>query len=87
MVLSGTLRDEIARILEQVAKDGLGQPRDLDVALDAIGEALGIEEVMHVVDTDESVFLLEGHDEQDACLSFGPDAKIRKGYFVEGSDD
>lgn len=29
-------REEIARILEAVAKDGLPQPRDLDVALDAI---------------------------------------------------
>ncbi len=29
-------RDEIARILTIVAKDGLPGPRDLDVALDAI---------------------------------------------------
>jgi len=29
-------RDELARILEIVAKDGLEGPRDLDVALDAI---------------------------------------------------
>lgn len=33
-------RDEIARILEIVAKDGLPEPRDLDVALDAIEAAL-----------------------------------------------
>lgn len=31
-----TRRDELARILEIVAADGLPQPKDLDVALDAI---------------------------------------------------
>lgn len=29
-------RSEIARILEVIASEGLSQPRDLDVALDAI---------------------------------------------------
>ncbi len=29
-------REEIASVLEQVARDGLPQPRDLDVAIDAI---------------------------------------------------
>lgn len=33
-------RDEVARILEIVAKDGLPNPRDLDVALDAIEQAI-----------------------------------------------
>ena len=33
-------REEIARILEIVAKDGLPGPRDLDVAIDAIQSAL-----------------------------------------------
>ena len=33
-------REEIARILEIVARDGLPEPRDLDVALDAIQSAL-----------------------------------------------
>lgn len=33
-------REEIARIVEIVAKDGLPGPRDLDVALDAIEAAL-----------------------------------------------
>lgn len=31
-------RDEVAQILETVAKEGLPGPRDLDVALDAIDE-------------------------------------------------
>lgn len=39
MVLTGERRDEIAKILETVAKDGLPHPRDLDVALDAIESA------------------------------------------------
>lgn len=29
-------REEIASVLEQVARDGLPQPRDLDAAIDAI---------------------------------------------------
>lgn len=29
-------REEVAAILEAVARDGLPQPRDLDVAIDAI---------------------------------------------------
>jgi hypothetical protein len=36
-----TERQEIAEILEIVAKDGLPGPRDLDVALDAIQSVLG----------------------------------------------
>lgn len=40
MMLTGSVRDEVARILEIVAKDGLPGPRDLDVALDAIGCAI-----------------------------------------------
>lgn len=40
MELVGELREEIARILEIVARDGLPGPRDLDVALDAIESAL-----------------------------------------------
>lgn len=39
LMLTGDRRDEVARILEIVAKDGLDQPRDLDAALDAIEQA------------------------------------------------
>jgi hypothetical protein len=35
--LEGEVRQEIAAILETIARDGLPGPRDLDVALDAIG--------------------------------------------------
>lgn len=38
--LTGPRRDEVARILEMVAADGLPGPRDIDVALDAIEAAL-----------------------------------------------
>lgn len=38
--LTGELRDHIAGILETIARDGLPGPRDLDVALDAIGCAI-----------------------------------------------
>ena len=31
-------REEVARILEQIASEGLPHPRDLDVALDAIDQ-------------------------------------------------
>lgn len=31
-----SLRDEIARILEQIAEEGMPHPRNLDAALDAI---------------------------------------------------
>lgn len=34
-------REEIAKVLEAVARDGLPGPRDLDVALDAIAATLG----------------------------------------------
>lgn len=44
MALTGPRREEIARILEIVAKDGLPGPRDLDVALDAIEAAMALGE-------------------------------------------
>lgn len=39
LLLTCNRRDEVARILEIVAKDGLPGPRDLDAALDAIEQA------------------------------------------------
>jgi hypothetical protein len=39
--LTESQREQIAEILETVAKYGLDGPRDLDVALDAIGCAMG----------------------------------------------
>lgn len=49
-----TTREELARILEIVARDGLDGPRDLDVALDAIeatieGEVKALREALQGV--------------------------------------
>lgn len=38
-LMNGFERDEVARIIEQVAVEGLDHPRDLDVAIDAITDA------------------------------------------------
>lgn len=35
-------RDELAEIIETVAREGLPEPRDMDVAIDAILCALGL---------------------------------------------
>jgi hypothetical protein len=56
MLLTGERRDEVARILEIVAKDGLPGPRDLDAALDAIEQAF-----LHTSNDDN-----RGRDD-DAC--------------------
>ena len=47
--LTGATRDEVARILGIVAKDGLPGPRDMDVALDAIEAAI---QAAHTEDDD-----------------------------------
>lgn len=39
MTWTSEQRDEVARILTQVAEEGLEHPRNLDAALDAIAEA------------------------------------------------
>ncbi len=36
-------REEVAEVLEVIARDGLPEPRDLDVALDAIASAVSDE--------------------------------------------
>ena len=38
-LLQGERRDEVAEILRTIARDGLPNPRDLDIALDAIEQA------------------------------------------------
>lgn len=87
MILNEPLRDELAKILEKVAEEGLKHPRDLDVALDAIGEAFEAEDVMRVTEADGEAYFLKGHDEEDAKLAFGDGAVVRKGHFVEGSKE
>lgn len=84
-MLAGSMRDEIARVLEQIAKEGLDHPRNLDAALDAIGCALEGKPMMKCV-SDGQDFFIDGHDEDDAKMAFGEGTMIIKGYFVEGSE-
>lgn len=79
--ISGETRDEIARILEQVAKEGLDHPRDLDAAIDAIGAALQGDPVQKITDiaSGEVHWIGEGENAQDA---FGHDIVVQQGYFV-----
>lgn len=85
-MLSGTRRDEVARILEQVAKEGMDHPRNLDAALDAIEQAMNAEPMMKCTDGDD-VYFLPGDDVNDATESFGSGVKIEHGFFVGSSDD
>ncbi|MGE5510280.1 MAG: hypothetical protein ACM31O_03400 [Bacteroidota bacterium] len=38
--LTGDVREQVAEILQTIARDGLPGPRDLDVALEAIGSTI-----------------------------------------------
>ncbi len=81
--INGAARDEIARILEQVAKEGLSS---IDAAIDAIGTALQAEEIMKCNDMSGESYYVSGHDVQDARDSFGIGVDIFKGYFVAVSE-
>lgn len=80
--ISGETRDEIARILEQVAKEGLDHPRTLDAAIDAIGAALQGEEVYRItvpgqVKDGDVVYYVSGDEWTD-----DEGAKLQRGHFV-----
>ena len=79
--IGGAVRDEIARILEQVAKEGLDHPRNLDAAIDAIGSAFDAHETMRVTDTDGQYYL-PGHNVGDAFYGFGPRITVDLGHFL-----
>lgn len=83
--ISGETRDEIARILEQVTKEGLDHPRNLDAAIDAIGTVLQGDPVQKITDiaSGEVYWLSEGEDAQDA---FGQDIIVQQGYFVVATE-
>lgn len=83
--IGGATRDEIARVLEQVAKDGLGHAGDLDAAIDAIGAAFEAIGVQMVVDADGDVYFVDG--DSDATDAFGPNIKVAKGHFVSDKSD
>ena len=84
-MIAGTRRDEVARILEEIAKDGLGHPRNLDAAIDAIATALDGQPIMKCTLKDEA-FYLSGDDPQDAIESFGDGVEVEPGFFVGSCD-
>lgn len=84
LAITGETRDEIARILEQVAAEGLDHPRNLDSAIDAIGAAFNTAPIQQVT-CDDQIFY--GGDDLDPVESFGPDITVKKGYFVEVDEE
>lgn len=84
-MIAGTRRDEVARILEQVAKEGLDHPRNLDAAIDAIEQALDAKPVMKCTVRDEACYL-SGDDPQEAIESFGDGVEVELGFFVGSCD-
>lgn len=81
LTINGPARDEIARILEQVAKEGLDYPRNLDNAIDAIGAALQGDPMQKVTDIGSGEVYWIG-DDDNAEDSFGFNVIVNKGYFV-----
>lgn len=79
LAIEGEQRDAVAGILEQVAKDGLDHPRDLDAAIDAIGYALEGEAVQKVDDLGAE-YWLDGED--DAEAAFGGGVVVTRGIFI-----
>jgi hypothetical protein len=85
MAFEGEARDEVARILKEVAREGLPHPRNLDAAIDAIYEAVrgSGEPVMKVEDVDAGEFYYaEGHDRTDATEMFGTAIVVQKGRLL-----
>jgi hypothetical protein len=59
-------RDEVARVVEQVAREGLPHPRNLDAALDAIFESINNEQLRHFKDIKSALIdLLGALDDED----------------------
>jgi hypothetical protein len=85
-MLVGTKRDEIAAILERIAKEGLNHPRNLDAALDAIEQTFEPEPLMKCI-TGEEVWFVPGDDRDDAIMAFGDSVRIEHGYFVAQSSE
>lgn len=83
--ISGPARDEIARILEQVAKEGLDHPRNLDAAIDAIGAALNVEPIHKIIDMNDEVYFVSNNEQwtdETPIDMFGEGATSQYGYFV-----
>lgn len=85
--IEGTRRDEIARILEQVAKEGLDHPRNLDAAIDAIGSALQGYPIMRIIEIGSGEeFLMKGHETGDAEDAFGMSIIVLKEWAISEGD-
>lgn len=73
-------RDEVARILEQVAAEGLEHPRNLDAAIDAIASQVDGASIQQVIDADGDIYYIDSVE--DASVAFGPNVTVEKGVFV-----
>ena len=83
--ISGEARDEIARILEQVAKEGLEHPRNFDAAIDAIGAALQGETMYKIIDANGGVYFVPNDEQwtdETPVDMFGDGATSQQGYFI-----
>ena len=76
---SDQIREDIARILETIARDGLEGPRDLDVALDAISESIVGESVQRIDDLGV-IYWFSG--DEDATEAFGGAVEVTPGIFI-----
>ncbi len=61
-------REEVARILETIAREGLPHPRNLDAALDAISDLLALPTLVYVPGSDHSMNLVSLRREK-ICIS------------------
>lgn len=78
-------RDRVAEILEQVAKEGLDHPRNLDAAIDAISEAFVGRPLQRVTDLSDGAEYWLGTDE-DPDDTIGGSHEVVRGVFIEDSE-
>lgn len=74
-------RDEVARILEMIAAEGLPHPRNLDAALDAIADTMAFPEIIYVPGHDHSLNVAKLR-RQKICVS-----KYGRGFAYEYAGD
>ncbi len=64
-------REEVARILELVASDGLPHPRNLDAALDAIADAMVLPDIIYIPGHDHSLNVAKLRREKICVSEYG----------------
>lgn len=64
-------REEVARILEMIAADGLPHPRHLDSALDAIADAMALPKFIYIPGHDHSLNLATLRREKICVSEYG----------------